>query len=107
MTETALFTQISHFELKNDCLSFGIIEKCLLRTFSTLELVSNGINFSNFGPTECNIRFFKDYSLKLKCLNLMGNEFLETLHYPSILNDCFKLDFMKEISFPCVIKPHF
>ena len=106
-TETALGVQVSPFKLKFECLPFRILEKCLLGTFSTLKLVSNGTKFFNFGPTECKIWFFKNCSLKLKFLNLVGFEFLETVHYLSILDDCFRLDFLKKTVFPCIIKPHF
>ena len=105
MTETVSLVQVSHFGLKIECLPFRILEKCLLGTFSTLNQDSNGIKFSNFGPTEWKIWNFKDCHLKLNFSDLLGNEFLETLPYPLILIDCFKLDFMEEISFSCIIKP--
>ena len=105
MIETVSLVQDGHFGLKIECLLFRILEKCLLRTFSTLDLVSNGTKFSNFRPMKCKIRFSKNCRKKLKFLDFVWNEFLRTHYSFSILIDHFQLDFMEEISFSCIIKP--
>ena len=69
--------QNSDFELIFECFPFGILEKCILGTFSTLEEVSNGTKFSNFGLVKNEIRFFKDLVPKLKFPNLKEMEIFE------------------------------
>ena len=53
-----------NFELKNECFLFRILVKCLLETFSTPNLVSNGVQFSIFGHAKLKTRFFSNLSLK-------------------------------------------
>ena len=67
--------------------------KVLLGTFSTLERVSNGTNFSNFGLVKSEIQFFKDLISKLKFPNLKEMEFFRIFSFPLILHDHFTLDF--------------
>ena len=61
-----LSAQNSKFEPIFEYLPFGIMEKCLLRTFSNFKEVSNGIKFSIFGLSGLPDRFFKFPRVKLK-----------------------------------------
>ena len=87
-----------NFELKNEYCPFRILEKCLLGTFSTSNLVSDGIKFAIFGHAELKIWFFKNCHAKQKFSDFLGNEFLRTCHSLSISIDHFKLDFIEEAS---------
>ena len=91
--KSVLVFQNSILDPKFECLPFGIMKKCLLGIFITLEVVSNDIKFFNFGPTECELRFFKDCMSNLKFSNLKEIEFLELSIFPSIPLDRFTLDF--------------
>ena len=55
--------------------------RVLMGTFSALDLVSNSIKFSIFGPTKLKIWFFQFYRVKLKILDFLGNEVLRTFHF--------------------------
>ena len=58
--KSVLTFQNSNFGPNFEYLPIGIIKKCLLGTFSNLEVVSNSTKFSNFGHMKSEIRFFKD-----------------------------------------------
>ena len=97
-TGFVLLFWISNFELKNEWFPFRILEKFLLWTFSTSNLVSKGMKFSIFEHGKLKIWFSKYCRAKWKFSNFKGNEFLRTCHSLSISIDHFKLDFMEEAS---------
>ena len=82
-------------------------EKCLLESFSALNLVSNGVKFPIFGFTKLEIWFSKYCHIKLKISDFLRNELLRTSNFLLRLIVHFKLYFMDDTSSLVTITPSF